>query len=158
MLGALKNVRAELPDVIEQSIMENEGEIILRNQEQLLEGKNDKGNDLRPYYTEDPYFKSTKTAMAYARFKQKITPNPNRNPNAPNLFVTGRRVHDKMKLVKNSGAISVDILDTIRNVGAEIKRRYKGALGLDEKNMEWLYMDKVLPKIERTCQNNGLKK
>lgn len=74
-----------------RSACEAQGEVILSMQrEQLMEGKASDGEDLRPYYTEDPYFKSKESAQRYAGWKQRITPNPKRNRNAPNLYINGR--------------------------------------------------------------------
>lgn len=71
--------------------------IVELQKEQLAEGKAASGEDLRPYYSEDikptGYFNSTATAANYAAWKQTIN-NPYeagaRNPDAPNLFITGK--------------------------------------------------------------------
>lgn len=71
--------------------------IVELQREQLAEGKAASGEDLRPYYSEDikptGYFNSTATAANYAAWKQTIN-NPYeagaRNPDAPNLFITGK--------------------------------------------------------------------
>lgn len=71
--------------------------IVELQKEQLAEGKAASGEDLRPYYSEDikptGYFHSTATAANYAAWKQTIN-NPYeagaRNPDAPNLFITGK--------------------------------------------------------------------
>lgn len=73
-----------------RSACEAQGEVILSMQRaQLMEGKSSDGEDLRPYYTEDPYFKTPEAAQRYAGWKQRITPNPKRNRNAPNLYING---------------------------------------------------------------------
>jgi hypothetical protein len=57
--------------------------------EQWYEGKDRDGNWIRPLYTEDPFFETPKQALAYAKWKQKITPNPNRPLEVPNLIING---------------------------------------------------------------------
>ena len=72
-------------------------DILDLQRQQLAEGKAASGEDLRPYYSEDlkptGYFNSGATAANYAAWKQTIS-NPyeagNRNPDAPNLFITGK--------------------------------------------------------------------
>lgn len=72
-------------------------DILTLQREQLAEGKAASGEDLRPHYSEDikptGYFNSTATAANYAAWKQTIN-NPYeagaRNPDAPNLFITGK--------------------------------------------------------------------
>lgn len=72
-------------------------DILTLQKEQLAEGQSASGEDLRPYYSEDlkptGYFHSTATAANYAAWKQTIN-NPyeagTRNPDAPNLFITGK--------------------------------------------------------------------
>lgn len=71
--------------------------IVDLQKEQLAEGKDASGEDLRPYYSEDlkpsGYFHSTATAANYAAWKAGID-NPyqagTRNPDAPNLYINGK--------------------------------------------------------------------
>ena len=55
-----------------------------------FDGKRPDGNDIRPYYSEDRYFPTPARAEAYKAWKQEITPNPRRNPDAPNLYINGK--------------------------------------------------------------------
>lgn len=72
-------------------------DILQLQREQLAEGKSGSGADLRPYYSEDlkpgGYFHSVQTARNYAAWKVSLS-NPYeagaRNPDAPNLFITGK--------------------------------------------------------------------
>lgn len=65
-------------------------DILEMNRDQLMEGKSSEGKDLRPYYSEDPWFKKPGAAIRYAAWKQRITPNPLRKRDVPNLFINGR--------------------------------------------------------------------
>ena len=78
------------------SVLEgHEADIIELQRKQLFEGKGSDGNDLRPYYTEDlkpdGWFTTRQKAENYMAWKQSINypVNVQRNPNAPNLYITG---------------------------------------------------------------------
>lgn len=73
------------------------GDDILEQQRiQLLEGKDSGGEDIRPYYSEDlkpaGHFHSVESAGRYAAWKQDLTYpyTVQRNPDAPNLYITGK--------------------------------------------------------------------
>ncbi len=63
---------------------------------QLFQGKDNEGNDLRPYYSEDlkptGYFNSRESAMRYAMWKRWLDypVQAQRNTDAPNLYINGR--------------------------------------------------------------------
>ena len=85
-------------DIPRLAVLPCEGEILDLQREQLAEGKASNGEDLRPYYSEDlraggGWFLSSASAANYASWKQSIS-NPyeagERNPDAPNLFITGK--------------------------------------------------------------------
>ena len=65
-------------------------EIMALQRARLMDGKRPDGDDIRPYYSEDRYFPTTARAEAYMAWKQEITPNPRRNPEAPNLYINGK--------------------------------------------------------------------
>lgn len=79
-----------------REVLEPHGrEIVEQQRIQLLEGKGSDGKDLHPFYTEDlkpsGYFRSRESAQRYADWKQTLSypANVRRNPNAPNLYITG---------------------------------------------------------------------
>lgn len=65
-------------------------EIMALQRARLMDGKRPDGSDIRPYYSEDRYFPTPARAEAYKAWKQEITPNPRRNPEAPNLYINGK--------------------------------------------------------------------
>ena len=99
-----KLVLEKIPETVENAIYKNEKEIIQLQKNQIYDGQNNKGEDLRPLYTEDNYFKTPGQARGYIKWKQQIKPNPRRNPNAPNLYVNGY-VHRNIIIVNESGNI-----------------------------------------------------
>lgn len=95
----------------------------LINKDQLLAGKNNKGQDITPSYFDDPYFKSKEAAQRYSNWKDKITPNPKRNPGTPNLFINGR-YHNSRKVVMSGDRILYDA----SYLGKEINQKYSGQI------------------------------
>ena len=79
----------DLQKISNESLEENIPLMTRINKGQLWDGKNADGSDITPSYMDDPYFKTQKQAMAYANWKWRITPNPNRNKYTPNLFING---------------------------------------------------------------------
>lgn len=88
-------------------------EIIASQREQLLEGKDSDGNDMRPYYSEDlkpnGWFHSKESAMRYAMWKKTGISYPvdvQRNTDAPNLYINGMFHND---LEAKAGSTSVGV-------------------------------------------------
>lgn len=79
----------DLNQVIGKAIELNQDEIVELNRDQLWDGKDSTGADITPSYLDDPYFKTKESAAAYMRWKQKITPNPERKPETPNMYING---------------------------------------------------------------------
>lgn len=81
---------------IVRSVLElHENDIVEQQRIQLLEGKASSGEDIHPFYSEDVkptgYFKSKTSAANYAAWKQTLSYpySVQRNPDAPNLYITG---------------------------------------------------------------------
>lgn len=81
---------------IRQSLEYNSGEVMERQYAQLAGGKASGGQDLRPYYSEDKYFRTKAEMESYRNYKWSINnrlwvqPDRPRNPDAPNLFINGK--------------------------------------------------------------------
>lgn len=92
--------------------MRHERDIMDLQQYQLLQGKSSSGADLRPFYSEDlkPYgwFKSAETAGRYAAWKQEISYpyEVSRNPDAPNLYITGK-FHDELAVSFTMSSVEI---------------------------------------------------
>jgi hypothetical protein len=135
----------EIPRVVDNAILKHEAEIVAMSNQQLLEGKDERGNDLRPLYTEDPYFKSQKQARAYIEYKKRISPPANRNPNAPNLYINGY-YHRSRGIVQEGEDMYVksERRDSLSN---DIERKYKGITGLYAQNQEKIENEIIAPLI-----------
>src|SRR5689334_8615887 len=88
------NLIQEAAEIISQ----DPGELEALQKRQLLKGLDNQGRPLSPKYTEDPYFKTVEAAIRYAKWKQTITPDPDRPWDVPNLFITGARVHNNIEV------------------------------------------------------------
>lgn len=147
--GLLHNAKALQRDMengrLAREVLMRHGEEIVEQQRiQLLMGKGSDGNDLHPFYSEDlkpkGYFKNSATAEAYRAWKQEISYpySVQRNPDAPNLYITGVFHND---LGVDFGADSLAIVpDTA--YAANIMAKYGfGVFGLNSQMWEIIWND-----------------
>lgn len=134
LLANAKAVQSGLQGSLVREVLQMHGtEIVEQQRIQLLEGKNSHGEDIHPFYTEDVkprgWFKTKESAQRYADWKQTISYpySVRRNPNAPNLYITGV-FHDDLGV--NFGSDAVEIIpDTA--YAANIMSKYgRGMFGL----------------------------
>lgn len=135
ILRAAQTIQAGLQggDIPRLAVLPCEDDILNLQREQLAEGKAASGEDLRPYYSEDikptGYFNSTATAANYAAWKQTIN-NPYeagaRNPDAPNLFITGK-FYDEIGVEFGSDRARIVALTPF---AAQVMAKYAGQFGL----------------------------
>lgn len=96
--------------MIGEAIKPYSGDVLDMQLQQLWDGKAASGKDIRPYYSEDlkpaGFFHSKETAARYADWKQSITPNSNRNPDAPNLYISGV-FHSELAVDMGKDAVSI---------------------------------------------------
>lgn len=153
-MGTVANLmrRFQDLDIAKQAgdaLMLTKDTILELQKDQLLTGKGNDGQDLSPGYLEDPYFKTPAEALAYLAWKQKITPDPRRNPNAPNLFINGF-LHSKFRVEADQDGYHVDN-DSADY--ADINAKYHGAqAGLSPENTKKYAFGKfwsvLMPRIE----------
>lgn len=112
LLVRVKRVNEDLQTgALVGDVLKPYGDDVLELQlQQLWDGKQSSGEDIRPYYSEDlkptGYFHSAESAARYADWKQAITPNSNRNPDAPNLYIVGK-FHNELAVDMGTDAVSV---------------------------------------------------
>jgi hypothetical protein len=104
---------------------------------QLYHGKTNEGLDIRPFYSEDPYFKKPGAAQRYAAWKQKITPDPLRGEDVPNLFIVGKFYQS----IKGKDIITGITMVTSGSFASRIVSKFSNVLGLNEDSTE-IYIDK----------------
>ena len=116
--GLISNVQAVADGLQSGSMVRNvvskHGSTILDLQKyQLLQGKRSRGDDMRPYYSEDlqpqGYFKSTESAKRYADWKQMLSypRSADRNADAPNLYINGK-FHNDLDVTFGTDSVTID--------------------------------------------------
>ena len=135
----LKNAQAlkngmQRGELVRDVLMRHGDHIVEQQRIQLLMGKGSDGKDLHPFYSEDVkpngYFKSGAQARKYAAWKQTLSYpySVERNPDAPNLYITGM-FHDDLNVEFGIDGLSI-VPDTA--YAANIMRKYGfGIFGLN---------------------------
>lgn len=143
----VQNVINTLDDTVIELAIEEKDFIVNSNRGQLWEGKTSKNEDIRPYYSEDPYFKKPGAAERYARWKQKITPS-SRGLDVPNLYINGAFYKSIYAKIENKSIRVVN--DT--SLGSDIISSHKDIMGLTDENKGEL-SKKILPKLQNYTHN-----
>lgn len=135
------DTHAEVLKIVEA----NADSIIDFQQAQMYEGIGGDGEYIRPFYSEDPYFKKPGAALAYAQWKQRITPNPNRPLDVPNLFINGY-------FYKSLTAVFSDNVYSVRsknNLGEKVFAEHPNAEGLSPKNSQEFAETITIPEFTK---------
>lgn len=120
LLNRVLTVQAGLESgsLVREILIGRRNEIIEEQRIQLLEGKGSDGDDLHPFYSEDlksngGYFHSVQSAGRYAAWKQDLDYpySVSRNPDAPNLYITGK-FHDELGVDFGPDSIAIVGLTT----------------------------------------------
>lgn len=132
-------------ELIRNVIIQHPDDIIEQQRIQLFEGKNSKGEDMRPFYSEDlkpkGYFHSVQSAGRYAAWKQDGINYPyraNRNPDAPNLYINGR-FHDELGV--QFAADTVGIVPTTPYAAGIVAKYGITAFGLMVQKWAYIFTD-----------------
>lgn len=153
MLQRVRNCKSYLDggDAVKEQLVPREQRIHHEQSEQLLEGKRPDGGDIRPYYSEDPYFKLPgqwqDNPEGYKAWKstKPYWNNPRRKPDAPNLYINGK-FHSELGVYFEADAITIDAATAY---AAEIVGKYgHDTFGLSMERWNKL-MKEVLPEIRR---------
>lgn len=134
-------------------VEDNEDKIEDLQREQMLEGRGVDGDYIHPFYSENPWFKKPGAALRYAQWKQKITPNPKRPLDVPNLFVDGT-FHKSLFVEVNAPMFEVK---TDASFGDDVFAVHQNAQGLDEDSRMQFAEEVTLPEIkESLLEKTGL--
>ena len=147
--GLLKNAQAlqngmQRGELVRDVLMRHGDHIVEQQRIQLLMGKGSDGKDLHPFYSEDVkpsgYFKNAAQARKYAAWKQELRYpyQVQRNPDAPNLYITGM-FHDDLNVEFGVDSLSI-VPDTA--YAANIMRKYGfGIFGLNAQMWDIVWND-----------------
>jgi hypothetical protein len=136
----------DLKKVVDEIVEDSSGEFLEMNKDQMLAGQTSKGEDIRPYYSENPYFKKPGAAQRYADWKARTTPDSRRKNDVPNLITSGfpgsgtfhgqLRVEDNGWRIGASGSLASKVLSVHDNV-----------LGVNPENTGKWVDEKANPKL-----------
>lgn len=145
LLNRVLTVQAGLESgsLVRDTLVARRDEIIEEQRIQLLEGKGSDGEDLHPFYSEDlksngGYFHSVQSAGRYAAWKQDLDYpySVSRNPDAPNLYITGK-FHDELGVDFGPDSIAIVGLTTYAQ---RIMAKYGvSAFGLNAEHWETVW-------------------
>jgi hypothetical protein len=131
-------------DEVVKIVDDNQDVLVQLQKEQWMEGKGIDGQNIRPLYSEDPYFKTPEAARRYAEWKQRITPNDKRDFDAPNLFINGYYVHNSLGMTLSGDDF---FLDPTSPKGKDILDEHPNASGLSPEQRLYFAEEKLLPKF-----------
>ncbi len=138
----------DINDIIKDTVVSKEDEILYEVKDQLWNGKRPDGTDIAPSYLNDPYFKSPTKAVGYMNWKNRITANPGRNIEAPNLYINGY-FYDTLELKVEGEQFMVSSEDSL--LGRSVVNKYGlDTFGVNERYLERLLgviKDKILTKL-----------
>lgn len=145
LLDRVQRVNEELQNgaIVGDALKSYAPDVLELQLRQLWDGKASSGDDIRPYYSEDlkpaGYFHSKETAGRYADWKQSITPNSNRNPDAPNLYIVGK-FHSELAV--NMGADAVSVYPTTMFAKNIFDKYGQNTFGLTKDNWRRIWFER----------------
>lgn len=111
------------------------------NRGQLIEGEGADGNNLLRY-VDDPFFKSKAQALAYQKWKERISPSGSKPKDVADFYINGyfhNSIYTKIDADYFSLKSDVDFAN-------DIMRKEKDALGLNNESNRKL-VEKILPMV-----------
>ena len=157
-------IRKKITDIdstIDEVVEKNKDVLLSLNRDQMLLGRDAKGNELFPGYLNDPYFDNSAQAQAYAAMKQRLeakhnarienpTIYPAKNRNTPNLIVTGP-FQDNMFIITSPGKFTIG--STYVDSG-DIERKYNNEVfGISPGSVMFFYDNYLKPALMRLIYN-----
>lgn len=120
--------------------------------DQLLEGRDSKGELITPSYFTDSYFKTPEAAQRYSDWKDRISPPTSRPSGTPNLFINGR-YHSSLNLV-----VTGDVYTFLSNDpnAPEIQTRFADAIGLSPESRQKVWEELVREIVIGSIQQKQL--
>lgn len=163
-MGTIKGVRdkykealSEVIPTVQKVVNDNQDVLLSLNTDQMLLGRDAKGDVFTPGYTDDPYFKTPEKAKGYKKMKEGLESShksrmsnvqlyPDKDSNTPNLIVSGP-FQDAMfiNISSNEYKIGSTYVDA-----SDINAKYnKAVFGLAPRSKAYFYNNWVHPAIMR---------
>lgn len=145
----LERLDQTLDGAVVGAIEDTAVDIIALNQKQLYAGRLSDGSPVTPSYLEDPYFSSAEAAQRYSDWKDEITPNSERPPGVPNLFINGF-FYDSWSISATPDKITFQSSDPD---AADIEDKFSNRIyGLDQENMTDYRKNSFFPILKEHIQ------
>lgn len=142
----LNKVETLLINELEVFSKKNEDLFLSQQKDQLWDGQTSEEKPIEPTHKDNKYFKTTAAAEKYIKWKESFTKNPKRDPNTPNLFITGKfyselsvAADDKGITFDGNGIMSRKIIPIFKNI-----------LGLTDTNLEKIKIKTLPLMIDKT--------
>ena len=160
MIQQLETLRTRIdtvPEVVEWMVHGHRDEILSLNKDQMLLGRNVKGELLGPDYLNDPYFETPEEAETYARMKYVLEGThkariehalnyPDKPRNTPNLIVTGP-FQDSMYVSTDSEGFTIG--SNYEEAGAIETKYDRLVFGLAPLSKEYFYETYLIRAIRK---------
>ncbi|HEX8358172.1 MAG TPA: hypothetical protein VF610_12195 [Segetibacter sp.] len=117
--------------------------------EQMRAGKDKNDNWIRPYYSENPFFKSPESAMRYAKWKSHISPNKDKPFNVPDLFIIGT-YHNSVRTEVSGDKFKIK---GTASFAFSVESVHKDALGLNSESRHFFIEKFTIPEITKILKN-----
>lgn len=141
----LGQLEQSLENIVVDSIDLTTDDIISLNQQQLYSGRLADGSPVSPGYLDDPYFKSREAAQRYSDWKDQITPDEQRTPGVPNLFINGR-FYQSWSIRASATKINFESSDPD---AMNIEEKFSEKIyGLDDENMDTYRRESFFPVLK----------
>lgn len=118
--------------------------------DQMQRGLDADGEYIRPFYSENPYFKTRKQARDYAEWKQRISPGSDRPMDVPNLFING--FYQYSLHLQVSGTKYDFASDVAEKLANEIESVHKNVIGLNPEYRQQFYFRIVRKEMKKLIE------
>lgn len=142
-IDKLINIK-DVSEIKSIEILQNQKDFITEiNKEQLFDGRATTGEDIRPYHSENKYFKNQEAVQKYIDKKEKFSKNVLRNKNIPNLYINGK-FHSEIKSINTTSGVEVVASG---KMALKILPDFDNILGLTPQNKNIVAQNIIIPKL-----------
>ena len=157
-LDVMKRRIKNIPDSVSRVVNKNKEVLLSLNRDQMLLGRNAKGEVLTPSYLNDSYFDNYLQAQMYAAMKYSLeswhkerienpTLYPDKGRNTPNLIVTGP-FQDNMFIITNGDKF---IIGSTFMESNDIEEKYKNLVfGISPESKQFFWEHYLLPELQKS--------
>ncbi len=164
-MGTIKAVREKyaqaysaIGSTLAETVSRTSDIILDLNKDQLLYGRNSKGEELTPDYLSDPYFETPAAAHTYAAMKYRLENLhkgrmhyigvqlfPDKKKNTPNLLVSGNWFFNHMFISVSKDSFTIG---STGQAAPDIEQKYGAKIyGLAPQSIQFYYFGWIRPAL-----------